>query len=226
MILLTMAVLVWIGCHSGIAGSRLRNVLAARIGDAGFRGGFSILSLLAISFLIVTYRQAPLMPLWTTPAWLGWVLVVAMLPAFLLFVASVLTRSPTAVGGEAALQREPRGILRITRHPMLWSFTIWAAVHVMGNGDAASLLFFGAFLLTALVGMPSIDAKVAAHDPSGWQRFAAVTSVFPFQAIASGRTRFVAQEVNWLAVGLGAALWAILLWSHPWLFGVNPLPAG
>jgi uncharacterized membrane protein len=60
---------------------------------------------------------------------------------------------------------------------------------VLGNGDAASLLFFGAFLLTALAGMPSIDAKVAARDPEGWRHFAAATSILPFGAIASGRNR-------------------------------------
>ncbi|MGA3398064.1 MAG: NnrU family protein [Acetobacteraceae bacterium] len=27
---------------------------------------------------------------------------------------------------------------------------IWAAVHVIGNGDSASIVFFGAFLITAL----------------------------------------------------------------------------
>jgi uncharacterized membrane protein len=221
-----VAALIWIGCHIGIAGTGVRTVLAHRLGEAGFRGGFSIISVLALLLLIGTYRNAPLLPLWTMPQWLGWVLVVAMLPAFLLFAASVLTRNPTAIGGEAALQQEPRGILRITRHPMLWSFAIWAAVHALGNGDTASLLFFGAFLLTALAGMPSIDAKVAARDPVSWHRFAAVTSILPFLAIATRRNRYVAAEVNWLAVGLGTTLWAIVLWAHPWIFGVSPLPAG
>ena len=44
---------------------------------------------------------------------------------------------------------------------MLWSFAIWAAVHIIGNGDAAAIIFFGAFLVTALAGMPSIDAKLS-----------------------------------------------------------------
>ena len=66
-------------------------------------------------------------PLWDAPDWLRWMLVAVMLVAFVLFVASVSQRSPTLIGGEA--MTEPlRGILRVTRHPMLWSFALWAAV--------------------------------------------------------------------------------------------------
>jgi uncharacterized membrane protein len=90
-------------------------------------------------------------------------------------------------------------------------------VHVLGNGDVASLLFFGAFLLTALAGMPSIDAKVAARDPEGWRHFAGATSILPFGAIAGGRNRFAPAEIGWTPV----ALWAVLLWAHPRIFGLT-----
>jgi uncharacterized membrane protein len=153
-------------------------------------------------------------------------LVLLMLPAFVLFAASVTAPNPTAVGGERALGAEPRGIQRVTRHPMLWSFALWAAVHVLGNGDSASLLFFGAFGLTALAGMPSIDAKVAARDPGAWSRYAARTSVLPYGAIAAGRNRFVFSEVGWLPVAIGFALWLGLLAFHRTIFGVAPVPAG
>ena len=143
-----------------------------------------------------------------------------------LVAAAVLARNPTAIGGETALRQEPRGIVRVTRHPMLWSFALWAAVHVLGNGDVASLLFFGAFLLTALAGMPSIDAKVGARDPEGWRHFAAATSILPFGAITSGRNRFAPAEIGWAPVALGVALWAVLLWAHPWIFGLSALPSG
>jgi uncharacterized membrane protein len=148
------------------------------------------------------------------------VLALAMLVAFVLFVASVTAPNPTAVGGERALGREPRGIGRITRHPMLWSFALWAAVHALGNGDTASLLFFGAFGATALAGMPSIDAKVAARDPAAWDRYAARTSILPFGAIAAGRNQLALGEIGWLAPALGFALWLGLLVLHPTIFGV------
>jgi uncharacterized membrane protein len=226
MVALTIAALVWIGCHVGIAGSRIRLVLAGFLGEVGFRVAFSVVSVLAITFLIIAYRDAPFLPLWQAPAWLRWVFVGLMLVAFLLFAAAVLVRNPTGIGGDAALKQEPRGILRVTRHPMLWSFALWAGVHVLGNGDVASLLFFGAFLVTSLAGMPSIDAKVSARDPEAWRRFAAVTSIVPFQAIFRRRTRFAPAEIGWRPVALGVILWVVLLWAHPSIFGVSALPVG
>jgi uncharacterized membrane protein len=115
------------------------------------------------------------------------------------------------------------GIQRVTRHPMMVSFTIWAAVHVIGNGDAAGLVFFGTFLITAVAGMPSIDRKGAARDAAAWATLAGSTSIVPFAAILGGRNRFVAAEVGWLVPATGVVLWAALLVFHRTLFGVAPV---
>jgi uncharacterized membrane protein len=223
---LALAALVWVAVHVGIAGTTVRNAAVARLGDTGFRIGFSVLSVLAIFFLVRSYNAAPTAPLWEAPDWLRWALAAVMLLAFVLFVASLTAPNPTAVGGGKALDREPRGVQRITRHPMLWSFALWSAAHMAVNGGWASLLFFGAFGLTALVGMPSIDAKVAARDPAAWDRYAARTSVLPFGAIAAGRNRLALGEVGWLPPVLGFALWLGLLLSHRAVFGVAPVPVG
>jgi uncharacterized membrane protein len=106
---------------------------------------------------------------------------------------------------------------------MLWSFALWAAVHVIGNGDTAAIVFFGTFLVTALGGMPSIDAKLARRDPATWQALSAATSITPFGAIMGGRTRFVPREIRWWTPVLGVVAWAVLLHLHPWLFGVAPV---
>ena len=225
--LLSLAAMLWIGVHVGIAGTRVRQAVAGRIGDAGFRGVFSLLSIAAIGTLVVTYKRARAAgsePLWAAPHWLGWILVLLMAPAFVLLVGSVTVPNPTAVGGERAIGQEPRGLSRVTRHPMLWSFAIWSAVHVVGNGDLVSLLFFGAFGITALAGMPSIDAKLAKRDPKGWARLREVTSILPFGAIMAGRNRLVVREIGWIAPVAGLALWVLLLLFHPQLFGVSPLP--
>ena len=223
---LALAALAWVGVHVGIAGTLVRRTVAERFGDVAFRALFSLLSVVAISALIVSYkaaRRGGQVVLWTAPAWLDWLLIAIMAPAFILLVASFVTPSPTAVGGERVLDREPRGMLRVTRHPMLWAFTAWAGVHVIGNGDLASLLFFGAFGVTALLGMPSIDRKVASRDQHGWSRFAATTSILPFAAIAAGRNRLALREIGWIVPVAGLALWVGLLVSHPWIFGVSPL---
>jgi len=223
MALLIIAALVWIGIHIGLAGTSARGTIAARIGEGPFRLVFSALSVAAIFFLVRSWHEAPTTVLWALPNWLHWVLAAAMLPAFILFVASLSPRNPTMVGRETMIAEPPRGIQRVTRHPMLWSFAIWAGVHVLGNGDTAAIVFFGAFLITALVGMPSVDAKLARRDPAAWGALAAVTSIVPFAAIVQRRNRFVAGEIGWLAPLIGIVVWAAMLHLHQWLFGVAPI---
>ncbi|MBY0330322.1 MAG: NnrU family protein [Acetobacteraceae bacterium] len=225
MLMLILAALLWVGVHVGIAGTALRGTIVARLGEAGFRIAFSLASVVTIALLVLAWRAAPTTPLWSAPDWLRWILALAMLPGFVLFVAS-LRGNPTAMGGEGLIGAEPRGIQRITRHPMLWSFAIWAAVHMLGNGDTAGLVFFGAFLVTAVAGMPSIDAKLAARQPDTWARLAAATSIVPFGAIAAGRNRLVLAEIGWVPPVLGLAAWAALLHLHGSLFGVPAVIPG
>ena len=220
--LLIIAALVWIGIHLGIAGTRLRDAVVRRIGDGPFRAGFSVMSVAALVFLVLAWRGAPSTLLWVAPDWLRWLLVVAMLPAFVLFVGSVSGRNPTMIGPSGQEAQPPRGMIRVTRHPMLWSFAIWAAVHMVGNGDTAALVFFGAFLVTALAGMPSIDVKLARRNAAGWQALSAATSIVPFAAIAQGRNRFAPSEIGWLTPAIGVVVWIVVLVGHPWLFGGAP----
>ena len=223
MTVLVIAALVWIGIHIGVAGTGVRAAIASRTGEAAFRGLFSLLSIATIVFLVGAWSTAATTPLWYAPIWLRWVLVAVMLVAFVLFVASVSRSNPTMIGGETAMTQSPRGMQRITRHPMLWSFALWAGVHIIGNGDTAAIVFFGAFLVTALAGMPSIDAKLARRDPATWQVLSAATSIVPFGAIAQGRNRLVPGEIGWLTVLIGVIAWAVVLRLHPWLFGVAPV---
>lgn len=222
MIWLVLMSLFWVGVHIGIAGTSVRAILAARIGDNGFRGLFSIVSIAAIVLLVMAWRAAPHLLLWTTPEWFDGLVVILMLPAFLLFVASVATPNPTAVAGTLG-DAGPRGIQRITRHPMLWSFAFWAALHILAKGDLAAVLFFGAFLVTALAGMPSIDAKLAKRDPAMWGRLAPATSILPFGAVLAGRNRVEWGEIPLLVWILGPVAWLALAVLHPWLFGVPVL---
>ena len=224
MALLVIAAVIWIGIHAGIAGTQLRELLVGRIGEGPFRLVFSLASLGAIVFLVRAWSTAPTASLWYAPRWLLWVLVGVMLVAFVLFVAAISPRNPTMVGASRAATQPPRGIQRITRHPMLWSFALWALVHIIGNGDTSAVVFFGTLLLSALVGMPSIDAKLARRDPALWQALAAATSIVPFAAIAQGRNRFVAREIGWWVVPTAVVVWAAMLHLHPWLFGVAPVP--
>ena len=222
MILLILAALLWIGVHVGVSGTALRGQAVAALGEAKFMIGFSIASVVSITLLVLAWQNAPTTLLWFTPGWLRWVLAFLMLPVFVLFMASH-KRNPTAVGGKG-LGEEPRGIQRITRHPMLCAFGGWALIHVIGNGDTATVIFFGAFLVTAAAGMPSIDAKLARRQPDAWPGFAAKTSILPFGAILAGRNTLALREIGWMPPVVGLVLWAAILVFHRTIFGVSALP--
>jgi uncharacterized membrane protein len=221
MTLLILAAALWLFLHLGMSGTRLRDAAVGALGEARFMIGFSVASFAAIFLLVFAWTNAETTFLWAAPAWLRWILAALMLPAFMLFMASH-KRNPTAVGNKG-LGEEPRGIQRVTRHPMLWSFALWGLVHTIANGDTASLVFFGSFALTALAGMPSIDAKLARRHGAAWAGFAAKTSILPFGAIASGRNRFVPSEIGWMPPVVGFVLWAALLHFHRSFFGVPAL---
>ena len=111
---------------------------------------------------------------------------------------------------------------RITRHPFLWGVALWSAVHLLFNPEAANLLFFGTFVLVAVAGTFSIDAKRARLFGEGWQRYAAQTSNVPFAAIVQGRNRFVLAELGWLKLAAAVAVFAALAWLHARFFGLPP----
>jgi uncharacterized membrane protein len=230
MTLMAAAALFWIVLHFVLAGSPLRWTIAAAIGERAFRGLFSLLSLAGLVWLIVAYRAATHMDsfygLRVVEDWMYWVPAIVMAPALVLFVGSVSTPNPTMVEGERHLAAaEPaRGVFRITRHPMLWAFLMWAAAHLLANGDLASLFLFGSIMIVAAGGMGSIDRKQARRDPQGWRRFVSVTSVLPFAAIAQGRNRLAFAEIGWWRLALAAALWLALVAVHRLAFGVPALP--
>ena len=223
MMILLAAAILWVFVHVGIAGTAVRASLAQRFGEVGFRIGYSIVSVVSITLLVMAWQAAPVVPLWFIPDWFRWVTALLMLPALLLFVASVATSNPTAVEGKLD-EAGPRGIQRITRHPMLWSFSIWAGLHLLTSGNLAGVLFFGAFLVTSLVGMPSIDRKLAERQPDLWARLAPGTSIIPFKAILGGRNRLALEEIPKLVWIIGVVAWLGLLFGHAWLFGRSALP--
>jgi len=220
MLLLILAAMLWVGVHVGIAGTSLRGLIVARIGEKAFTIAFSLGSVVAIALLVSAWKSTFAIPLWTPPAAVQWLAVVMMLPALILFAGSLTTRNPTAMGGEGAAAV---GMIRVTRHPMLWSFALWAILHAASNGTASGLVFFGAFAVTALAGMPSIDAKLAARNPVGFATLRASTSILPGGAILAGRNRLVMSELV-LPVAIGVIAWAGLLALHPLVIGVSPFP--
>jgi uncharacterized membrane protein len=229
MAMLIAAAAVFIGLHLLIAGTRLRDVIVGAIGEGPYMGLFSLASAGAIVWLAISYNAA-----FAAGSALWWdfgpavshlgIIVVAV--AFLFAVTGLLTPNPTVVGQAAAAQQEPTGILRITRHPFLWGVALWAAFHLAANGDAASVLFFGTFLVLAVLGTFSIDAKRARKMGAAWTGFAGKTSNVPFAAILGGRNVLKLGEILTFRQAAALAAFVAVLFIHAWAFGASPFPGG
>jgi len=221
MIALVAATAFFVSLHLFVAGTTLRDRITDRIGEMGYLGLFSLASLGGVVWMCSAYAAAPYIDLWGDRALPYWISQIAMPIAFLLAIVGLTTPSPTAAGGEALLEKEDpvKGILRITRHPFLCGVTLWAVVHLLANGDAASLVFFSGMLVLGLAGPHSIDAKRARKLGPKWDAFANATSVLPFGAIAAGRNRFEFSELGIPRIIGGLVMWAAMLAGHEYLFG-------
>lgn len=222
MSLLVLATAVFIATHF-VPSTPLRPGLVAILGEKGYLGFYSLVALASIAWMILAYIRAPYELVWVGDEFKVWAIV--LMPVSLVsIVAGGMTRNPGAVRQESALATmgEPRGILRVTRHPIQWGIALWALLHLVARGDAASLVFFGGFALLAILGSVLIDARKNRSLGAGWQRFASVTSNVPFVAILQGRNQFRFDEIGWKKVLIGVGAYFVILFLHPILFGARP----
>lgn len=214
--------------HIGVSATGLRAALVKRIGEGPYRALFALASLALLVWLINGYgemRENPFDPLnealWLPPDWLRWPAYVLVALGLTLVVTGIFTPGPTLAGYEKrglAAAEPARGVLRITRHPFLWGVALWAAGHLLVNGERFAVMLFGALGLMVIFGARSIDRKGQARDPEGWARFEDVTSNLPFAAITQGRNTLKLGEVGWRAI-VALLVVAALAWAHPMLFG-------
>jgi uncharacterized membrane protein len=230
MSMLVAAALAFLLLHLIVSGTAVRDALVGRLGEGPYMGLFSLASVVLLIWLIWSFAGARHAAgderYWSVTEATRLVQIVATLAAFLLIVPGLTTPNPTSVRQQNVLDRPDAvgGMLRITRHPFLWGVAIWAAGHLMVDGDRAGLVLFGTMLVLALLGTMSIDAKRKRVLGPKWEGFAARTSNVPFAAILSGRQKLSVGEIGLWRLALAVALWAGIAWAHPWLFGARALP--
>src|SRR5689334_22584327 len=124
---LIIAGLAFHGSHVVLSGTKLRGQLRDQIGERGFLLLYSAVALVTLAWFVVAYVHAPTIRLWSPPSWARTVALAAMPIATILLIGGYTTRNPTAVGMErAASSDDPApGILRITRHPIMWAIGLW-----------------------------------------------------------------------------------------------------
>lgn len=221
---LLLAGLLFVVTHLLPSSLRLRPALVRLSGENGYLAAYTLLALATFGWLCHVYVQAPHTVMLWSPGALRFLPLLLMPIALWFIVCGVSGPNPSSVKQEHRLAEAEvaSGMLRVTRHPVQWGIALFALGHLLANGDLAALLFFGALLLLATLGMYHIDQRKAATLGDSWQRFVAVTSLFPLGAVLAGRNRFVLREVGGWQMLLAGALYLILLFAHRWLVGVSP----
>jgi uncharacterized membrane protein len=205
----TLEVVLWwtafAGSHLILSSLPVRRRLVARLGDRVFQGLYSLLVLALFVPLVLAYsankHAGPV--LWSIPPGpvLQWIVYVGSALAFVLFVGGFITPSPAMmVPGPP----QPRGVLRITRHPVLMGTGLWALVHLPSNGSATDVAFFGGFVLFTLVGTWHQDRRKLAMGVPGYREFVAATPFLPFTRL--GLLRGVRELAPAAAIGIVATV--------------------
>lgn len=220
------AAVFFVASHLLLSGAALRTPLVERLGAGGFRALYSIIAVAALFWLITAFGRAPHIELWPQSAWTRYLALVVMPFAAILVAAGVTTRSPLAMGGEAMAKAADAmpGILKVTRHPVMWGIGLWALVHILANGDAASLIMFGAFAVLSFAGMYHIDRRREQTLGAAWGSISLATSVLPFAAILAGRAKLDFSQIGAWRILAGLAVYLAILVAHEWVVGVSALP--
>lgn len=139
MTLLVLGLLLFLGAHSTrVFADPWRTAQLARLGEKGWKGAYSLVSLLGFALLVWGYglaRQSPV-PLWTPVIGLRHLASLLTVFSFILLAAAYVPRNSVKA--------------RIG-HPMVASVKLWALAHLLANHTLADLLLFGGFLLWAVL---------------------------------------------------------------------------
>lgn len=137
MILLIVGVLLWTGLHYLRAlAPDLRQSMTDKMGAAS-KGVVALGLVLSVVLMVMGYRGAEFIPIWSPPGFFGHINNFLMVFALYIFF-------------QTATQPGTAYIMGNVKNPQLTGFKIWAFAHLLANGDLASIVLFGGLLAWAV----------------------------------------------------------------------------
>lgn len=138
MAILILGLVIFLGVHSvRIFADEWRTTQYSRLGEARWKGAYSLVSLLGLGLIIWGYGLARHHPV-----------VVWYPPVAMRHLASLLTLGAFVL--LAATYAPANHIRSALHHPMLLGVKLWAVAHLLANGMLADIILFGAFLIWAV----------------------------------------------------------------------------
>lgn len=145
MTLLFLGLILWMAAHFF---KRIMPGARARIGDKG-KGLIAVILVASLVMIIMGYRGAGEIHVWSPPIW-----GIHLADLFMLFAVVLF--------GLGSSKSRLRGAVR---HPMLAGVRVWAGAHLLVNGDLASIMLFATMFLWA-----SAEVIIINRAEPDWQR--------------------------------------------------------
>ena len=212
---LAAASIAFVGTHFALS-HPLRRPLVRAISEGGFMRLYSLVAIGCMVWMYFAFTAAPAFDL-PGSGEIGWIAATFLtLPALILFLGSLRGNPALPAPGAGKLaQREPAGVFRVTRHPMMWGFALWALSHLILLWSWRTTIVASAILVLALVGARLQDRKKETQLGADWEAWEAKTSYWPqWRRLPS---------VGWLLWAIGLAGWLAITWWHIQAGGI---PAG
>ena len=152
LLVMILGLILFLGVHTLTTQRDLRARFIASMGEGGYKISYAVVSVAGLALIawgFGEYRATGWVDVWNPPKALKHVAVALMLPAVILVVASYI-----------------RGRIYTTlKHPMLTGVKLWAAAHLLANGDLGSIILFGSFLAWAVFDRISLKRRSDAGAP-------------------------------------------------------------
>src|SRR4051795_698566 len=152
LLVMILGLILFFAVHTLTTQRELRAQVIGSMGESGYKIAYALVSaagLALIAYGFAHYRATGWIDVWNPPTAFKHIAVALMLPAVILVVASYI-----------------RGRIYTTlKHPMLSGVKLWAAAHLLANGDLGSIVLFGSFLGWAVFDRISLKHRAAAGAP-------------------------------------------------------------
>jgi uncharacterized membrane protein len=152
LLVMILGLVLFLGVHTVTTQRDLRAQMITLWGEGGYKIGYALISLAGLALIVwgfSWYRATGWIDIWYPPKAFKHITLALMLPAVILVVASYI-----------------RGRIYSTlKHPMLAGVKLWAAAHLLANGDLGSILLFGSFLGWAVFDRISLKHRADAGAP-------------------------------------------------------------
>lgn len=211
------SVLILIAANAAFVGSHFamshpaRASLVKRFGNRGFEAFYSVVSLITLAWIYFAFKAAPPKDL-PGSGDLGWIIATLLTLPSTVLLAGSFAGNPAIVTpkSEENARAEPRGVFKVTRHPMMWGVALWALSHMVLLWSMRTMVTAFAIGLLALVGAHMQDRKKEMLMGEAWSEWSNKTSYWPhWGALLS------AGALPW---AIGLILFVFLSWLH-WPIG-------